>query len=180
MIIIMGMPGAGKSTVLGGVKNTAYKRLNYGDLMFGIAQKKFGLAHRDEMRKLDIAKQTEVQHLVADALSRETGKIILDTHCSISTGKGYLPGLPFSLLSKIKVDGLVLVTAPPEDIARRRKSDATRVRDADSIELLREHEGINRAFLAAYSAYTGAPALIVTNKDNGLEAAVAKMEAILV
>jgi len=179
MIIVMGMPGAGKSTVLGGVKNTEYKRLNYGDLMFELAQKKFGLSHRDEMRKLDIAKQTEVQHLVADALSKETGKVMLDTHCSISTVKGYLPGLPFSLLSKIKVDGLVLVTAPPEDIMRRRKSDTTRVRDADTIELLREHEGINRAFLAAYAAYSGAPALIITNKDNGLEAAVAKMEAIL-
>jgi adenylate kinase len=180
MIVIMGMPGAGKSTVLGGIKNSAYKRLNYGDLMFEIAQKKFGLGHRDEMRRLDIAKQKEVQHLVADALSKETGKVILDTHCSISTAKGYLPGLPFSLLSKIRVDGLVLITAPPEDIMRRRKSDTTRVRDADSLELLREHEGINRAFLAAYAAYTGAPALIVTNRDNGLEAAVAKMEAILV
>ena len=39
MIIVMGLPGAGKSTVLAAAAKTDYKLVNYGDLMFDIASK---------------------------------------------------------------------------------------------------------------------------------------------
>ncbi|VVB57805.1 Adenylate kinase [Candidatus Anstonella stagnisolia] len=182
MIIVMGVPGAGKSTVL---KNTAAKGrqiLNYGDLMFEIAQKKFNVKHRDEIRKLDIKSQSQIQSLVAKKLAAEKRSIILDTHCSVNTPRGYLPGLPFSLLSRLKVDGLVLITAPMAEILARRRKDmegsAGRVRELDE-EGLVAHEGINRAYLAAYSSFTGAPACIIINRDGGLSAACEKLSSLL-
>ncbi len=179
MIIVMGLPGAGKSTVLSAAKETDCKIVNYGDLMFEIASKSVGIKTRDEIRKMDTKTQKKVQSEVGKALSKMDAKLILDTHCSISTPKGYLPGLPFSLLSQLKVQFLVLVTAPAKEISERRSSDKTRIRDPESSESLSEHESINRSYLAAYSCLTGAPALIIHNRTGKLEEAQKKLLALL-
>lgn len=179
MIIVMGLPGAGKSTVLSAAQKTDYKLVNYGDLMFEIAEKELHIKHRDELRKLDPLQQKKVQAAVGKALAGMNGKVILDTHCSIATKKGYLPGLPYSLLSGLKVEYLVLVTAPIGEILGRRKSDATRVRDAESPESLSEHDSMNRSFLAAYSCLAGAPAVVISNGNGGLAAAQEKLLSIL-
>lgn len=179
MIIVMGLPGAGKSTVLSAANGTGYTMLNYGDLMFSIAQKKFGIARRDDLRKLDPEKQKEVQSAVGDELSRMEGKILLDTHCSISTLNGYLPGLPLPLLSKLKVEQLILITAPASEILVRRQSDKTRVRDAETLESILEHEAMNLSLLAAYAFATGAPCAIISNRQGKLQGAQEKLIALL-
>lgn len=175
MIIVMGLPGAGKSTVLKGLK-TDYKMQNYGDLMLEIEKKEFGIKDRDEMRKLPIEKQKLAQKLVGDALAREKGKFILDTHCSVATPSGFYPGLPFELLKKLKVDALVLITADVEEVAKRRTNDPTRIRDVDDVAL---HDQMNKAYLAAYSAFTGAPATVIKNKEGKVEEATAQLQALL-
>lgn len=176
MIIVMGLPGAGKTTVLKGLK-TDYRIQNYGDLMLEIEKEKFGVKDRDDMRKLPIEKQKEAQRLVYERLSKETGKFILDTHCSVSTPKGFFPGVPFEYLKMLKVDALVLITADVEEVAKRRAADPTRVRDVDDVAL---HDQMNKAYLAAYSAHTGAPAIVIKNEQGKVEEAVAKLQALLV
>ncbi|MCK4319498.1 adenylate kinase [Candidatus Micrarchaeota archaeon] len=178
MIIVMGLPGAGKTTVLNKAKGD-YKVLNYGTLMFEEASKKGFVSNRDELRKLDVSKQREIQALVAVRLSNEEGRLILDTHCSVRTPRGYLPGLPISLLKNLKVDALVLISASINDIMQRRESDTSRVRDAESRGLLEEHDLINKAFLASYSAFTGSPAKIIMNNNGALEKAVKELSSIL-
>jgi adenylate kinase len=177
MIIVMGLPGAGKSTVLSAA-SSKYKIINYGDLMFEIA-KRFGVVHRDEIRKLSPSVQKEIQAEVGKTLANMTEKFILDTHCSISTPKGYLPGLPFSILSNLKVEYLVLITAPPEEIIQRRNVDTTRVRDKEDIDSLLEHDSMNRSFLATYSCITGAPAVIIVNRNGKLKEAQEKLLSLL-
>ncbi|MEM2963571.1 MAG: adenylate kinase [Candidatus Anstonellales archaeon] len=179
MIIVMGLPGSGKSTVLSYIKNASYKRINYGDLMLDLAKKKMNITSRDELRRLPSKKQKELQALAADYLSKEKSPVLLDTHCSISTPNGYLPGLPFSVLSKLRVDHLVLIRAPPEQIIKRRQKDNTRKRDPDEKEKLEEHEKINIALLAAYSALSGAPAKIINNLDGEAEKAAKEIESIM-
>ncbi|VVB65439.1 Adenylate kinase [Candidatus Gugararchaeum adminiculabundum] len=178
MIIVTGLPGAGKSTVLNGA-SSGWKMLNYGDLMFEIAQKEKLVSDRDEMRKLAVDKQKKIQAAVAKSLSKETGKIILDTHAAIKTKRGYLPGLPFSLLKDLKVEGLVFIQAPVEQILRRRSADKSRVRELESREEIEEHLSICKAYIAAYSAFCGVPAVIISNEDNGLEKAVQKLRDFL-
>ncbi len=175
MIIVMGLPGAGKSTVLAGLK-TEYKILNWGDLMLEIEKVEYGIKTRDEMRTLPIEKQKHVQQFVAKALAKMQGKILLDTHCSISTPAGYYPGVPFEILKLLKVDALVLITADPVAVAARRANDPNRVRDKDDVAL---HDQMNKSYLAAYSAFSGAPAVIITNEQGKVEEAVAKLQAIL-
>ncbi len=175
MIIALGVPGAGKTTVLKSLKG-GYQIVNYGDLMLEIEKKEFNIRDRDEMRKLPIEKQKLAQRLVADCLAKMHGKVILDTHCSVATPSGYYPGLPFEFLKLWKVEALVYVTADVEELKSRRENDPTRKRDVDDISL---HDSLNRSYLAAYSAFSGAPAVVIYNHNNRLEEAVAKFQALL-
>ena len=175
MIIVMGLPGAGKTTVLKGLK-TDYTIKNMGNLMFEVEKEKYGITNRDEMRTIPVEKQKEVQKMVYENLSTESGKFILDTHCSVNTPQGYYPGIPFEYLRLLKVDVLVLITAIPDEVAARRENDQSRKRDADDIAL---HDQMNKSFLAAYSAFTGAPAVVIINKQGKVEEAVAKLQSLL-
>ncbi len=49
MMIVMGLPGAGKSTVLSVAREAGWTVLNYGDLMMEVAKEK-GIADRDSLR----------------------------------------------------------------------------------------------------------------------------------
>jgi adenylate kinase len=175
MIIVMGLPGAGKTTVLNALQSD-YKMLNYGDLMFEIEKEKFGIENRDQMRTIPIDKQKDVQSLVAQRLASEEGKVILDTHCSVATPKGFFPGLPFDFLKMLKVDSLVLITADVAEIEERRANDPSRKRDVGGVAL---HDKMNHSYLAAYSAFTGAPAVVIYNRQGKVEEAVAQLQKLL-
>ena len=175
MIIVMGLPGAGKSTVLNELK-TDYKILNWGDLMLEIEKVEYGIKNRDEMRNLPIEKQKHVQQLVAKTLAKMPGKILLDTHCSISTPSGYYTGVPFEILKLLQVETLVLITADPTEVASRRANDPARIRDKDDIAL---HDQMNKSYLAAYSAFSGAPAVVIKNEQGKLKEAVDKLQKLL-
>ena len=171
----MGVPGAGKTTVLKGLESD-YEIVNYGDLMLEIEKKEFGIKDRDEMRKLPIEKQKMAQKMVAEHLAKMEGKVILDTHCSVATPSGYYPGVPFEFLKLWTVESLVYITATPDELKERRESDPTRKRDVDNIAL---HDEMNKAYLAAYSAFTGAPAVVIYNRNGKLEDAIAQFKSIL-
>ncbi|MEM3609469.1 MAG: adenylate kinase [Candidatus Anstonellales archaeon] len=179
MIIVMGLPGAGKSTVLQNLKLENYVILNYGTLMFEIAQKEKLVSNRDEMRKLNPEEQRRIQRMVVDEIKKHGKRVILDTHCSIKTPKGYLPGLPFYVLKELEVERLVYITADPQELIDRRKNDPTRIRDQDTIEDIIEHDNINRNLLSTYAALTGATIAIIKNTTGKLENSVKKFQEIL-
>jgi adenylate kinase len=183
MYIIMGLPGAGKTTVLNGLKQEMpeLKIMNYGDLMMEIMKEKYGIESRDEMRKkLSIDDQKKVQEMITEKLSAfKDRNCVLDTHCAVKTPKGYLPGLPMKTLSRITVDGLMLITANPEEIYERRKNDPSRARDHETLEDLRMHDDMSKYMLATYAVYTGAPAMIIYNKAGKVADAVAKIVSIM-
>ncbi|MBI5159454.1 adenylate kinase [Candidatus Micrarchaeota archaeon] len=181
MIVVMGAPGAGKTTVLAELRKEfpEVKIIVYGDLMYEIAKRMQLVNNKDEIRKLPQATQKRIQSQVARVLAKEEGKVILDTHCSINTPHGYLPGLPFELLSKFKVERLALIEAPIQQIISRRKKDLTRMRDAQLEEQLEEHAFVNRGMICAYAAFTGAPVRIIKNKDGKLQDAVQELKQLL-
>lgn len=181
MIIVMGIPGAGKTTVLTAALKAAsgWRVVNWGDRMVEIAKSQGLVQSRDEMRKLPVERQAKIQEDVADSLAKEEGKWILDTHCSINTPNGYLPGLPFRLLGKLKVDHLVLIESPVENILRRRTADESRQRDAQPRALLEEQLLVNKALICSYAAFSGAPVLFVVNEDGKVDAAAQKLGQLL-
>lgn len=168
-VIITGVPGVGKSTVIEAAQKYAgYPVVVYGTQMFEVALKRGLVKDRDEMRKLPAAVQREIQVAAAESIA-EMGKVVVDTHCTIKTPKGYLPGLPEWVVRKIGAAQVILVEAPPEDIHRRRNNDPTRKRDADSVDEIAAHQIINRAAAMAVATLTGATVLVVVNREGKVD-----------
>jgi adenylate kinase len=184
MYIIMGLPGAGKSTVIGSLLKLmpGLKVVNFGDIALEAGKRLFRIQSRDDMRKkLSVAQQQKLQEEAVKMLSKMTGKdVLLDTHCAIKTAIGYLPGLPFWMIQRLKIDGLILVSAKPEDIFNRRKNDPLRPgRDAESLDEMKLHDAISREMLATYAVLAGAPAMIITNEQGKVGDAAKKAETML-
>ncbi len=180
LIVVTGMPGTGSSTVIETAlklklneEGAAFTPMNYGDVMFEVARGEGIVEQRDDMRKLPKEKQQEIQRLASEKIAdlKESTNLIIDTHCTIKTPSGYLPGLPEPVLRKIKPDLFVLVEADPVEILNRRQTDATRNRDVDNEKSIEEHQFMNRAMSMAYACLTGASVKIIVNHDGEVERA---------
>lgn len=182
VIIVGGVPGAGKSTVLSGFKRIVENEkrirvdvINYGSIMFEEARRR-GVSNRDYMRRMPIQTQREIQRVAAERIATTRSSVkLIDTHFSIRTSYGYLPGIPSYVADKISPTHLVVVTAPPREIKSRRELDQGRERDLVSINKIAEELNIELMYAVSVSNYTGAPLILVENKQGRAEEASREM-----
>lgn len=171
-VILTGIPGVGKTTILNELQNLAKEKeiklavLNYGTVMNELFKKYGRKISRDEIRRQQISVQKKIQDRAAQILVRKMRSpiTIIDTHMFIRTKTGLWSGLPESVLSRLKPSLIVLIEAPPEEIAKRRRSDTTRMRDDLTMEEVRFDLEWSRATASACAVYTGAPVKIISNK----------------
>jgi len=170
ILIVTGIPGAGKTAVMNKViEEYPLKFVTFGTVMFEIAKKKSLVSDRDELRKLPFSIQRDIQELAAVEIKKMTN-VCVDTHCTIKTKAGYLPGMPESVLKKLSPDVIILVEATPNEIIQRRSRD-TRARDSDDTDEIREHQLFNRIAAMNYAVMSGATVKIIQNSENKLEEA---------
>ncbi len=164
-VVISGVAGVGKSTVLDLVKKgTDYDIINFGTLMFEMA-KDIGLVeNRDELRKLPVDTQINLQKKASNVIGKME-KVIVDTHMSIKSHGGFLPGLPEWVIRELRVSAYFVIEADAGLIVRRRISDGSRTRDEATEGDIRTHQEINRYYAAAYSVFTGATVNIIDNPE---------------
>jgi len=178
VVVVAGIPGSGSTTVLeNALENLEYTHVNYGDVMLLIAQE-MGLANdRDSIRKLSPDVQKEIQRKAAKDIKErsEESNIIVDTHCTIKTPHGFLPGLPKWVLEELQPDQFVLIEADGDEIILRRINDTSRIRDVEKLIDINLHQQMNRAVSMAYAALTGATVQIIMNHDNRLDESVEKI-----
>lgn len=178
VVVIAGIPGSGSTTVLNkALESIDYKNVNYGDVMIKIAQEEGVVEDRDELRKLPSDMQKEIQKKAAKSIREmaEVSNIIVDTHCTIKTPAGFLPGLPKWVLKELQPDIFILVEADNDEILMRRLSDKTRTRDMEKLSDIGLHQEMNRAAAMSYAVLTGATVKIIQNHDNRLEEPVEDM-----
>ena len=159
VVVIAGIPGSGSTTVLSKVlEELDYLHVNYGDVMLEIAKDDGLVDNRDDLRKLSPDIQKEVQKNAAQSIREksEQSNIIVDTHCTINTPSGFLPGLPKWVLDQLKPDMFILLEADGDEILKRRISDTTRNRDSERLKDIELHQEMNRAASMAYAVLTGA------------------------
>jgi len=174
IVVVTGVPGVGKSTVMNAAEEFGFKIVNFGSVMFEQASKE-GVADRDTLRKLPVLSQRKYQKKAGEAIA-EMGDVVVDTHASILTRAGYMPGLPEWTVKALNPDIIVLVEATPKEIEGRRSKDSSRIRDKDDIEL---HQSVNREYAAVAAVMTGATVTIVKNHDNQIDIAVQQFRKIL-
>ena len=179
VIVVTGIPGVGKTTVMQkAAEGIDIKFVTFGSVMIDIAKELGWAKDRDEMRKLPLDKQKELQIKTAERVA-EMKNVIVDTHCTVKTPQGYMPGLPEWVIKRLNPRTIVIVEAYPEEIYRRRQKDKTRKRDPDTIEEINEHQQMNRAIAMAYAALSGATVKIVFNHDNAIDEAVEQAKPVL-
>jgi len=176
-VVVVGIPGVGKTTLINKIveiiKNNdqSVRVTNYGTIMFEVA-KENGIRDRDELRKLPISEQKNLQKIAAEKLSKTEGDvIIIDTHAFIRTPEGFNPGLPYHVLQIIQPSHFILVTAKTEEIYNRRMKDETRNRDKVSIETIKKELDIQSAMMSACSVLSGSPLKPVLNSEGKLDEA---------
>jgi adenylate kinase len=179
VIVVTGIPGVGKTTVMQkAAEGMDIQFVTFGTVMIDIAKELGLVKDRDEMRKLTLDQQKQLQIKTAEKVGKMKN-VILDTHCTVKTPKGYMPGLPEWVLRKLNPTAIIIVEADPQEIFNRRAKDTTRNRDPDSVEKIAEHQMMNRAAAMAYATLTGATVKIVFNHDNALDAAVKEAEPVI-
>lgn len=184
-VIIVGVPGVGKSTIISNAiatlnkKGTTLNTVVFGSVMFEEA-KKLGINDRDQIRKQTIDVQQRLQNMTADHISSLNDSIVVvDTHLFIKTQSGYYPGLPMSLILKLNPERLILITANSEEILNRRKNDSTRTRDLISDDEIKRDIEVSLSMISSLSILTGAPFEIIYNHDNMIDSATSLLVELL-
>ncbi|AOL15795.1 adenylate kinase [Sulfolobus sp. A20] len=174
--IVTGIPGVGKTTVLSLVdkilieKEIPHKIVNYGDYMLNTGIKEGYVKSRDEIRKLPLDKQKELQTLAAKRINEDLSKIngigLVDTHAVIRTPAGYLPGLPKHVVEVLSPNVIFLIEADPKIILERQKRDSTRSRvDYSDINVISEVINFARYAAVASAVLVGASVKVVNNLE---------------
>ena len=176
-VIIVGIPGVGKTTVVSRVvellkeKNVKVSVSIFGTIMFDEAKKK-GVKNRDDIRKLSVKEQKELQSMAARTIASITDDVVIvDTHAFISTQEGFYPGLPHNVLEILNPNSFIMISARPEEIYNRRMTDTSRTRDIVSIDAIKKELDVTSAMLSTCSILCGSPIKMVLNTEGKVDEA---------
>ena len=156
VVILTGVPASGGTTVTKKAierleaQGQHLKMVTYSDVMLDEALQRRWVKIRDDIRKLDPARQRDLQKIAARTISKmATTPLVVDTHATVRTPGGYLPGLPAWVLDELGPELILIVETAPNEIIRRRNADKSRQRDAQDATGVQEHQEVNKAICMA-------------------------------
>jgi len=177
IVFVCGSPGAGKSSVIGGISSNGYKIVNVGNLMEEVAQKNGYAKDRDEIRFVSKEHYDELQVIAFKMISEMEGNIGLDTHGTVEQNGRYMPGITFGKAAHLKgLAAFIYIDALTQDIESRRKDDRTRRRENERPELVDVQREINMSILSACSTYLDLPFYVIFNERGKLESSVNELK----
>jgi adenylate kinase len=189
IVIVTGIPGVGKTTVLNEFeelvkeKGIKLKVINFGSVMIKILEEKGKFINRDYIRKASVELQKQVQKEACKRIKenlKEEDILVIDTHMFVQTECGMYPGLPLNILKELAPSLIVLIESSPEEIARRRELDKSRLRDEKLPSEVKFDIEWSRAIASACSVISGAPVEIINNeREKQKEAAKRLLDCIL-
>ena len=185
-IIVTGVPGVGKTTVLKEFEKKALEKnirlliVNFGDYMLKAAKNERLAENRDEIRHLPQRTQLRLQGLAAREIIKDALKtlgegdlLVVDTHSIVKTSSGYWPGLPEHVVRELNPDSIVLIEAQAEEILARQAKDKTRYRQdvGGSTEVIKELMLMARVAAVSSATLTASSVFILENPPGSPESA---------
>ncbi len=177
--LLLGVPGVGKSSLAEAAKDIGINVVNYGDVFFELAKKLHNIEDRDKIREiLDEESYLELHRIASKEVLQMDKPMLLDTHATIATPIGFMPGFPEFVLEELPISLIVIVEADPEEIRSRRDRDPRRrgIGVESDVEL---HQSLNRIVSMVYSVKKGCPVYIIKNREGKLEDAKAELREVL-
>lgn len=189
VVVVTGVPGVGKTTVISLLEKMAEERgvsvevVNFGSFMLNYAVKEGIIEDRDKIRTLPLRKQLELQEMAAKAIIEYAGSklggngfLIIDTHALVRTVAGYWPGLPRHVIDQLKPDLIAVIEAEPEVVAARQARDKTRYRaDFGGVEGVRRLMEYARAASFASAVFYASTVAIIQNREGAAEEAAREL-----
>ena len=170
--VILGIPGVGKTTIISEVENILQKMgveaetVVFGSLMFEEAKMR-GIKTRDDMRKLPIEDQRNLQNGAAKRIAEMRRRIvIIDTHLFIKTSEWYYPGIPVNVTNIIRPTHLLLIIANSREILIRRQSDTARHRDLSTESEIQHEVDVSKTMIISSANMTSSPFTILENQKD--------------
>ncbi|HLD03774.1 MAG TPA: AAA family ATPase [Candidatus Dojkabacteria bacterium] len=175
--IIFGIGGVGKTSVVDEVvKAFPIERLLWGTYAVEMAkqEKIINENEYDQLRKQNTAVQKRLQlkvaKLFADKMNAAPDKnFLIETHAALKTPQGYFLGCNFEILQLLKPDLIIVVSAIPDLILKRRAQDPSRTRKDDrTVAEVAYHLNLTSWLAASFAAISGAVILEVENKEGDI------------
>lgn len=172
IVVVTGIPGVGKTTVLKGLERVAedaglkLRIVTFSTVMLNIAKSEGKTFERDGLRKLPLSEQRDLQRRAAVKIAgmvQRDETLIVDTHMVVRTGVGYWSGLPQNVLDALKPSLFVLLEADPREVTQRRVGDGSRRRDRVAIDEIVDEISVARSIAASCATLTGAPFKVIKN-----------------
>jgi adenylate kinase len=171
--VVSGVPGVGSSRVTEtavGSLDERYELINFGDVMLEEALGGgLDVRSRDDLAGLAPRETRRLQRRAAEYVgtlaSEPDTYVVLNTHLVVSTGAGFLPGLPPEVLSELDPDAFVLVEADPETVRERRADSDYRSYPVDARLGIEFQQSMSRAAAFAYSSSRCVPIRLVENTE---------------
>ncbi len=183
LILLVGTPGAGKSTVIGAIsKGTKISVINLGDVLLQIAKERTGLTDRE---KLGVRGEDEIKadrELAFRKIIEKKQDSIIDTHLTIKFGRRYIPGVTIGELEHIRIKAIIYIDATAKEIWSRRHRDTSKPgrRNMNDTEAeIDEQRNINLAILSSCAIYLSIPIYIIYNSEGKQSEAVAELSRII-
>lgn len=178
--IVIGLSGVGKGTVLEEamlLSDRDYEIINYGDRMVETAKDEGLVDSRDEMKQLESQTYKRIQREAAESIveDAEQKDVIVDTHASIKSPYGYIPGLPKWTLENLEPSKIIMIDATSQEIWERVQGDEDRDREHESVEDIEEYRQVAREMAATGSVLTGAYLKVIENRDGRAEKAAEEL-----
>ncbi|MEM0150126.1 MAG: AAA family ATPase [Candidatus Micrarchaeaceae archaeon] len=179
IVILGGLSGVGKSTLLKSIDTSKYVIKNLGDIIEQIVEEEGDKEDRDDFKKQRGDVQMERAAEAFRKIGAMNGDIIVDTHVSLKNGPRYTPGLPMNTLRLIPgLVGLIYIVASPHEISSRRANDQTRHRDTEE-DTIQKQMDMDMATLSFYSSYLNISLYIINNREGRKEQASSELRSAL-
>jgi len=175
IVLVVGIPASGKTSVVSAAKKYFKKEIEvveFGDVIFELAKKYYGIENRDEIRKkLSIEDQTELQYEAVKYIleNYKDRDVIITTHFVIETSSGFKPGITKEMADMLKPNAIAVIISDPDKILLRRVRDTSRIREKEDLERIRIHQEMTIYYTIPFMYMYNTVIEIIKNEEGLLE-----------